>query len=248
VSYLPLLEFACNNAPQASTGMSPFFMNYARDPHVPSSLFAAGAASSPVPAADDFLDRMSRILSTGRDRLLAAQQLQAEYANKHRRDESFRPGDLVMVNTAHIRGPFERNRPAYKLQARFEGPFRIEATVGPVAYRIAFPPTMQRFHPVVHVSWLRRFHGNTFAGRDIAPPPPVVLPGGDAGWVVDQILKHKWDSRRKDFVFLTRWLGYANSEASWEPRRSFVVGTTFTDALLQYFEAHPETRTRTRPL
>ena len=44
-----------------------------------------------------------------------------------------------------------------KLSPRFTGPFEILERVGPVAYRLALPPSMSGVHEVFHVSMLRRY-------------------------------------------------------------------------------------------
>lgn len=44
--FLPLVEFALNNSVHASTGMSPFYVNYGRHPRVPSMLSSSSGGSS----------------------------------------------------------------------------------------------------------------------------------------------------------------------------------------------------------
>ena len=44
-----------------------------------------------------------------------------------------------------------------KLSSRFIGPFEIFERVGPIAYRLALPPSMSGVHEVFHVSMLRKY-------------------------------------------------------------------------------------------
>lgn len=44
-----------------------------------------------------------------------------------------------------------------KLSPRFVGPFEILERKGPVAYRLALPPSLARMHDVFHVSILRHY-------------------------------------------------------------------------------------------
>ena len=44
-----------------------------------------------------------------------------------------------------------------KLSLRFIGPYEILERVGPVAYRLAFPPELTKLHDVFHVSMMRRY-------------------------------------------------------------------------------------------
>ena len=47
-----------------------------------------------------------------------------------------------------------------KLSLRYIGPFEILECVGPVAYKLALPPNLSSVHPVIHVSMLKRYHGD----------------------------------------------------------------------------------------
>jgi hypothetical protein len=44
-----------------------------------------------------------------------------------------------------------------KLNPRFVGPFEILERIGPVAYRLALPPSLAGVHDVFHVSMLRKY-------------------------------------------------------------------------------------------
>ena len=45
----------------------------------------------------------------------------------------------------------------YKLSLRFIGPYEVIEKMGPVAYRLALPPELEKIHNVFHVSMLRRY-------------------------------------------------------------------------------------------
>ena len=47
-----------------------------------------------------------------------------------------------------------------KLAPRFVGPFEILERIGPVAYRLALPPSLARIHDVFHVFLLRQYIPN----------------------------------------------------------------------------------------
>ena len=47
-----------------------------------------------------------------------------------------------------------------KLSPRFVGPYEVIEKVGPVIYRLALPPDLEKIHNVFHVSMLRRYQSD----------------------------------------------------------------------------------------
>ena len=43
----------------------------------------------------------------------------------------------------------------------FIGPYEVIKKVGPVAYRLALPPELEKIHNIFHVSMLRRYRSDT---------------------------------------------------------------------------------------
>jgi hypothetical protein len=127
-----------------------------------------------VASTEDFLYHWCTSLSMAKDALVAAQDRQAKNTNQHRRDDLFNIGDQVLLSTAHLQPPSEKQRPLKKLQPKFIGPYTIEAVISSTAYRLTLPHTL-RIHPVFHISLLKRYNQSPddFASRTTAPPPPV---------------------------------------------------------------------------
>ncbi|KAL0540140.1 hypothetical protein IC582_024370 [Cucumis melo] len=65
-------------------------------------------------------------------------------------------GDKVFLKVAPMRGVLRFKRRG-KLSPRFVGPFEILERIGPVAYRLALPPSLSTVHDVFHVSMLRKY-------------------------------------------------------------------------------------------
>lgn len=90
---LTAAEFAINNATQTSTGFSPFELDTGQQPRLPLDLLAP----TNVPAVEDFVKVLEIELQRARDNFRRARQAQALQANKHRKDVSFKVGDMVLV-------------------------------------------------------------------------------------------------------------------------------------------------------
>ena len=46
------------------------------------------------------------------------------------------------------------------MSPRFIGPYEVIEKVGPVTYRLALPPELEKIHSVFHVSMLRRYQSD----------------------------------------------------------------------------------------
>src|SRR3954453_5953733 len=89
--YLPITEFACNNAPNASTGMSPFHINYGCDPYNPYATIMK--IPDEILASADFLEGLANSTKIATDALVLAKANQERNANKSHRDVSFEVDD-----------------------------------------------------------------------------------------------------------------------------------------------------------
>ncbi|XP_004514501.1 uncharacterized protein [Cicer arietinum] len=65
-------------------------------------------------------------------------------------------GDHVFLRVTPTTGVHKAMK-SKKLTLKFIRPHKISARIGPVAYRIAFPPILSKIHDVFHVSQLRKY-------------------------------------------------------------------------------------------
>jgi len=72
---------------------------------------------------------------------------------------TFEIGEHVFLKVSPLKGSLRFGQKG-KLTLRYIGPFEILQKVGPVAYRLMLPPTVQGIHDVFHVSNLRRYISN----------------------------------------------------------------------------------------
>jgi hypothetical protein len=82
-------------------------------------------------------------------------QLEKSYADKRRRDLSFKIGDFVYLKVSPMRGTY-RFRVKGKLAPRYVRPFKIIDHKGEVAYQLELPPQLSKVHDVFHVSQLKK--------------------------------------------------------------------------------------------
>jgi len=104
----------------------------------------------------ELTDHTKEIVSKIREKLKATQDRQKSYADTRRRPLEFNVGDHVCLKVSPLKGSLRFSKKE-KLAPRFIGPFRILQRVGPVAYRLTLPPTLQDIHDMFHVSNLRRY-------------------------------------------------------------------------------------------
>ncbi len=114
----------------------------------------------------DLVEKTEAKVRLIRQRLLTAQSWQKSYADRRRRDLEFQVGEHVLLRVSPSKG-IKRFGLRSKLSLCFVGPFEILECVGPVAYRLALPPNLNRVHNVFHVSMLRNY----------LPDPSHVLDG-----------------------------------------------------------------------
>jgi len=103
-----------------------------------------------------------------------------------------------------------------KLSPMFIGPFDIVEQVGPVAYRLALPPSLEGVHDVFHVSQLRRHvrddkhvldHSELALGSDLSyEVQPVAIIDRQ-----EKVLKNK-----TILLVLVSWDPQSLGESTWE--------------------------------
>ena len=208
---LPLAEFAYNNAPSATTGVSPFFANKGYHPnisiHPERDLSSARAREYAID-----LDELHQFL---RDEMSYAQDRYQGPADARRKPApDLQVGQQVFVKAKYFRS----TRPSKKLSEKNLGPFDIIARPGSHSFTIRLPDAMRSVHPVFHVSQLEPATPNIIPNR-IQPPPPPVTVDGEPEYEISEILDTKIDRRRRtcQLLYLVRWAGYqgTDEETSW---------------------------------
>ncbi|XP_040945820.1 uncharacterized protein, partial [Gossypium hirsutum] len=214
--YLPLTEFVYNNSFQSSIQMAPYEALYGRRCRSPICLTELRERKVIGP---ELIQETEETVKKIKDRLKAAFVRQKSYADLKRRDIEYSVGHKVFLKVSPWKKILRFGRKG-KLSPRFIGPYEIVERIGPVAYRLALPPELQKIHDVFHVSMLRRYRSD----------PSHVIPTEDIELRSDltyeeepvQILAREVKELRNKRVPLVKvlWRSHSVEEATWEPEET----------------------------
>ncbi|MCO5600750.1 hypothetical protein L7F22_054865 [Adiantum nelumboides] len=210
--YLPLVEFAYNNAPLSVTGMTPFQAAYGHTPLVPTNF----VLQHKVALADQLVQEMQDILVQVRDKLVHVQQKYRKQANKHRRHAESNEGDLVLLYVAFHR--YKTVKLIFpKLLSQFYDPFKIIKKNSVVSYKLESPPSWEKLHSTFHISWLKQYIQRDSPVPELSSYVPeiedehVIL-------VPEMILdvRQKETRRKLTTEFLVKWMDLDESDSAWQ--------------------------------
>ena len=234
---LPLAEFAYNNAPSATTGISLFFANKGYHPNI--TVHPERDLSSAK--ARDFTVNLDELHKELRLQIAKAQRRYQGPADARRMPApDFKGRDPVFVKAAH----FRTTRPSKKLSEKNLGPYEIIAHTGKASFTLRLPNHLRTVHPVFHVSQLEPTTPNTILNRFQSPPPPIEV-DKDIEYKISEILDSKLDKQRKcQPLYLIRWAGYegTDQETDWLP------ATELKDAVELVQDFHNSYPNKPRPL
>jgi hypothetical protein len=103
----------------------------------------------------DVLKDVENQVQMNRGNLKIAQSRQKNYADKRRRDHTFKIGDFIYLKVSPVRGIW-RFKVKGKLAPRYVGLFKIISRKGEVFYQLELPPQLSDVHNVFHVSQLKK--------------------------------------------------------------------------------------------
>jgi len=182
---LPLAEFAYNNAPSTTTGVSLFFANKGYHPNITVHPKCDIASSR----ARDFAVDLDELQSTLKTEISAAQQRYQKSADAQRSPApDLKVGDKVFVKAQF----FRTTQPSKKLSKKYLRPYKIISQPGTLSFTLCLPESMRSVHLVFHVSMLEPTTSNTFSER-IQPAPAPVIIDGESEYEISQIVDSKID-------------------------------------------------------
>jgi hypothetical protein len=71
-------------------------------------------------------------------------------------------------------------------------------------------------HDVFHTSLLLPYHETTTHSPNFSQPPPELV-DGEEEYQVEHIMGHRKTGRGKKLQYLVKWMGYPDSDNTWEP-------------------------------
>ncbi len=162
--FLPLTEFAYNNATNATTGVSPFFTNKGYHLEITADLQAVSTSTE----VEQFMTNLSELQDALKENIAKAQEHYQKNADCNRVEApDMKLGDLVYVKARY----FQMSRPSKKLSEKNLGPFEIIGRLGSHSFTIPLPQQFQTVHPVFHVSQLEPAKPDPFPHRRQPPWP-----------------------------------------------------------------------------
>ncbi|QRW23547.1 hypothetical protein RhiXN_08583 [Rhizoctonia solani] len=199
-TWLPLAEYAYNNAKHLATGKTPFELVYRRNPVMnPSNV------PSNVPEADQVANTLAKEWKEAKSALKMSKE---RMVRNNGRIPKYSVGKKVWLDGKNM----ELRTNSNKLDPKQLGPFEITEKVSSHLYRLKLPETL-RIHNVFYVGLLSKAHKSPNQPFPKRLPPETIE--GEEEYEVEQII----DSKRQQgkWSYLIKWKGYGPEDNSWEP-------------------------------
>ena len=164
--YIPAIQFAYRASPCVSTGDSPFYLLYGREPRLPpdvSLLPATQISPSVEEHRARIVSQIEAAQSIARSNIARTQQLMKLQYDKNSADVPFEVGQRFWIYTPEVKKGLSK-----KLLSKWNGPFRICRKLSPVHFQVRTCDN-RLVATTVHANRLKRFYDP--ADRPILPPP-----------------------------------------------------------------------------
>ncbi|QRW19370.1 Retrotransposable element Tf2 protein [Rhizoctonia solani] len=211
--WLPMAEFAYNNAVHSSTGKTPFKALYGWEPTLtPSNV------PMDVPEADDLAQTMEA--QWKEVEVALRQSKQQMMARESGSPTEFEIGEEVWLDAKNV----NLKTLSPKLTEQRLGPFKVIEKISNQAYRLELPPTM-RIHNVFYVGLLSKVKRDKKRTFKNCPPPATV--DREEEYKVEGITNAK--ERDGKWFFRVKWKGYGSKENTWEPQENLKNAKKFLE-------------------
>ncbi|QRW22961.1 Retrotransposable element Tf2 protein [Rhizoctonia solani] len=190
--WLPMAEFAYNNAVHSSTEKTPFKALYGWEP----TLTPLNVPTD-VPEADNLAQAMEAQWKEVESAL--QQSKQRMVAGEDRNPVEFKIGEEAWLDAKNI----NLKTLSPKLTKQRLGPFKVIEKISDHAYQLELPPTM-RIHNVFYVGLLSKVKKDKKRTFENCPPPVTI--DGEEEYEVEGITDA--EERNGEWFFRVKWKGY----------------------------------------
>jgi transposase InsO family protein len=224
--YLTMAEFSYNNSAQVSINDSPFYALYGYHPNMDNDI---PQLAKNIPLAEVRLQHLHQIQEDLKFFIESAQGTQAKYYNRKTKEMHFEVGQQVWLDNRNIK----TSRPSRKLDNRRIGPFTILEKIGTHAYKLDLPASMNKVHPVFHISLLEPVIETSIDNREVIVPHQIEIKDDDQ-FEVEQVVNVR--RQNNQLQFLLHWKGYGIEDRSWEP----FVEISCRRLISEFYLKHPD--------
>ena len=198
--------------------MTPFFALNQRHPLLPLDLHHRQRAFDTNSSALTRLEHLNIHDFLIHRAIAQAQVRQKKYYDAKHRHVTYKPGDLVLISTAHLTLPLDSFEHTKKFRDKWVGPFKVLKGIDPhthdgettySAYRLDLAGSLSRVHPVFHVSKLKLYTPKPGFQEN---PPPIFQDHESDYYEISRIIGHRYRTLRgkqtKYLVVHVLWVGY----------------------------------------
>ena len=228
---LPLAEFAYNNAPSATTGVSPFFANkgyYLNITIHPECNIASTQAHN-------FALDLNELQSTLKAKISMAQQhYQKSTDIQHFPTSDFKVDDKVFIKAQFFWATWSSK----KLSEKYLGSYKIISQPSILLFTLHLLESIYSVHSVFHMSMLKPATSNFFSKRTQLAPIPVII-NSEPKYEISQIVDFKIDHwQTYKLLYKMIWLEYEDTEneSEWIPISKL---THATDLVSDFYIMYP---------
>ena len=183
-TWLPMAEFADNNADSAAITLSPFFMNHGFHLWMSFELNLTSYEATPqclqARSAEELTVKMNEILAFTKQHLAETQKAMSRQINKHWKNIDYEVRDMVFLHSRNIK----TQRPLKKLNNKIFESFKIVIKVER-AFQLKLSRTML-IHDVFHASLLQKAVTDLLLRQKQTPSLSIVM-NDQEEWEVNEI-------------------------------------------------------------